>query len=89
MNKRKLPFSFIKSIDDSPAFKELKGFAKVSLEPGEKKAISIKLNRDAFAFYDPDRRQWVVEPGEFEIMVGSSSKDIRLNDALMVKIPTD
>jgi beta-glucosidase len=58
--------------------KELKGFAKVFLEPREKRIISIKLNRDAFAFYDPDRQQWVVEPGEFEIMVGSSSKDIRL-----------
>jgi beta-glucosidase len=67
--------------------KELKGFAKVSLEPGEKKAISIKLNRDAFAFYDPDRRQWVVEPGEFEIMVGSSSKDIRLKDHIMLSNP--
>ena len=69
--------------------KELKGFAKVSLEPGEKKTISIKLNRDAFAFYDSDRRQWVVEAGEFEIMVGSSWKDIRLNDVLMVKIPAN
>jgi beta-glucosidase len=58
--------------------KELKGFEKVFLEPGEKKTISIKLNRDAFAFYDPDRKQWVVEAGEFEILVGSSSKDIRL-----------
>jgi beta-glucosidase len=55
-----------------------KGFAKVNLEPGEKKSISIKLNRDAFAFYDSGRRQWVVEGGEFEIMVGGSSKDIRL-----------
>jgi beta-glucosidase len=58
--------------------KELKGFEKVYLEPGEKKTISIKLNRDAFAFYDPDRRQWEVEAGEFEIMAGRSSKDIRL-----------
>jgi len=65
--------------------KELKGFEKVYLEPGEKKTISIKLNRDAFAFYDSDRRHWVVEPGEFEIMVGSSSKDIRLKKPL--KIP--
>lgn len=62
--------------------KELKGFAKVNLEPGEKKTATIELNRDAFAFYDSDRRQWVVEAGEFEIMVGSSSKDIRLKSQL-------
>jgi beta-glucosidase len=66
--------------------KELKGFEKVYLEPGEKKTISIKLNRDAFAFYDPDRRQWVVEPGEFEILVGRSCKDIRLKGLLTVKM---
>jgi beta-glucosidase len=64
--------------------KELKGFARIFLAPGEKKTISIKLNRDAFAFYDPDRRQWVVEPGEFEIVVGSSSKDIRLKKTLKI-----
>jgi beta-glucosidase len=65
--------------------KELKGFAKVSLEPGEKKTISIKLNRDAFAFYDTGQKQWVVEPGEFEILVGSSSKDIHLKDHIMLE----
>jgi beta-glucosidase len=65
--------------------KELKGFVKVFLEPGEKKTISIKLNREAFAFYDPERRQWVVEAGEFEIMVGGSSKDIRLKGYLMIR----
>lgn len=67
--------------------KELKGFAKVFLEPGEKKTISIKLNRDTFAFYDSDRRQWVVEPGEFELLVGSSSKDIRLKEHLIIQLP--
>lgn len=65
--------------------KELKGFDKVYLEPGEKKILTIKLNRDAFAFYDADRRQWVVEPREFEIPVGNSSKDIHLKDRLMIQ----
>jgi beta-glucosidase len=63
--------------------KELKGFTKVVLEPGEEKTVTIKLDRDAFTFYDPDRRQWVVVPGEFEMMVGRSSKDIRLKDRLV------
>jgi beta-glucosidase len=58
--------------------KELKGFSRVMLAPAEKKTITVELNRDAFAFYDTGQKQWVVEPGEFVIMVGSSSRDIRL-----------
>jgi beta-glucosidase len=57
--------------------KELKGFAKVELTPGETKTVSFKLDPRAFSFYDPYRRQWIAEPGEFEILIGSSSKDIR------------
>ncbi|MBN1138465.1 MAG: glycoside hydrolase family 3 C-terminal domain-containing protein [Anaerolineae bacterium] len=58
--------------------KELKAFAKVALEPGETRTITFCLGQDALPFYDPARGQWVVEPGEFEILVGSSSRDIRL-----------
>jgi beta-glucosidase len=58
--------------------KELKGFQKVSLKPGEKKTISIPLDRGAFAFYDPQRSGWVAEAGDFTILVGASSRDIRL-----------
>ena len=61
--------------------KELKGFSRVMLSPGEKKTITIELKHDAFAFYDTRQKQWVVEPGEFEIMLGSSSRDIRLKGA--------
>jgi beta-glucosidase len=57
--------------------KELKGFAKVALEPGEKETVQLTLDRRAFAFYDPYRKDWIVEPGHFEILVGSSSRDIR------------
>ncbi|MGE5528151.1 MAG: glycoside hydrolase family 3 C-terminal domain-containing protein [Patescibacteria group bacterium] len=57
--------------------KELKAFAKVSLAPGEEKKVEFTLERRAFAFYDPVAKDWVVEPGEFEILVGSSSRDIR------------
>ncbi len=57
--------------------KELKGFAKVALRPGESKVVEFVLDERAFAFYDPYEKRWVVEPGEFEILVGSSSRDIR------------
>jgi len=59
--------------------KELKGFAKISLKAGEKGTVSIPLDRGAFAFYDPDRKGWVAEKDQFEILVGSSSRDIRLD----------
>lgn len=58
--------------------KELKGLHKVFLKPGEKQKVSIPLERNAFAYYDPDKKGWVAEKGEFTIMVGSSSRDIRL-----------
>lgn len=57
--------------------KELKAFAKVALAPGESKTVEFALDERAFAFYDPHRGRWVVEPGEFELLVGSSSRDIR------------
>jgi beta-glucosidase len=58
--------------------KELKGFAKVALLPGEEKTVAFELNERALAYYDPDRQAWVAEPGEFEVLIGSSSQDIRL-----------
>ena len=60
--------------------KELKGFVKVDLCPDEKKTITITLDKRAFAFYDIDIKGWVVESGTFEILVGASSRDIRLRD---------
>ncbi len=58
--------------------KELKGFAKVELAPGEAKTVEVTLGPRAFAFYDVPARRWVVERGEFEVLVGASSRDIRL-----------
>ncbi len=60
--------------------KELKGFKKISLNPGEKQTVSIPLNQRAFAFYDPAKAGWVAEAGDYKIEIGSSSKDIRLDD---------
>ncbi len=57
--------------------KELKGFEKVFLQPNESKTIHFMLDQRSFAYYDPYRKQWVAEPGGFEILVGSSSRDIR------------
>ena len=66
-------------------FKELKGFAKVTLEPGETKTVSIPLNARAFAFYHPGHSQWMTEDGEFDILVGASSADIRLQAAVTLQ----
>ena len=58
--------------------KELKGFRKVFLKPGEQQTVSIPLPRSAFAYYDPAKSGWVVEPDDFQILVGASSRDLRL-----------
>lgn len=64
--------------------KELAGFAKAALKPGEKKSVELELDSRAFAFYSPERKDWVVEAGEYEILVGASSRDIRLRDTVLV-----
>jgi len=60
-------------------WKELKGFAKVDLQTGETKTVSIPLGLRAFAYYDPDYKQWVTRDGDFDLLVGASSADIRLS----------
>ena len=57
--------------------KELKGFAKVELQPGETRTVSVPLDFRAFAYYHPAYRQWITEDGEFDILIGASSADIR------------
>ncbi len=57
--------------------KELKGFSKVELQPGETKTVSFALDFRAFAYYHPKYQQWITEDGEFDILIGSSSADIR------------
>jgi beta-glucosidase len=65
--------------------KELKAFTKIELDPGEVKQVSFTLNESAFAFYDPSEKSWVVEAGKFEILAGSSSRDIRLSATLEIE----
>jgi beta-glucosidase len=57
--------------------KELKAFAKVQLEPGERKMVTLSIARDALAYYDDLAHEWVAEAGEFEVLVGASSQDMR------------
>ncbi|MBO8130941.1 MAG: glycoside hydrolase family 3 C-terminal domain-containing protein [Candidatus Marinimicrobia bacterium] len=65
--------------------KELKGFEKVFLKKGEEKWVAFSLGKDAFAYYNPDIDEWMVEPGEFEVLVGSSSDDIRLRRKIIME----
>jgi beta-glucosidase len=64
--------------------KELKGYEKISLEPGEKKIVKLKLLPEDLSLFDRDMN-FVVEPGTFEVMVGSSSMDIKLKGEFEVK----
>ncbi len=57
--------------------KELKAFSKVELQPGETKTLSFELDFRAFAYYHPIYQQWITEDGEFDILIGASSADIR------------
>ena len=65
--------------------KELKGFAKVFLGPGQEKEVTMHLDSRSFAYYDVAGKQWKVEPGTFTLMAGSSSVDIRQRIMLVVK----
>jgi beta-glucosidase len=64
---------------------ELKRFRRITLKPGEKKTVTFTLEKDAFAFYDEKTEEWIVEPGDFNIMIGSSSADIRISKMLTLK----
>ncbi len=67
--------------------KELKGFAKVALQPGETKTVNVSLDFRAFAYYHPAYRQWITEDGEFDILIGASSADIRCTKTVTYCIP--
>lgn len=62
--------------------KELKGFEKVFLEPGETKTVTMELNKRSFAWYNTELHDWFAASGEYEILVGASSRDIRLTETL-------
>ena len=64
--------------------KELKGFEKVGLNPGEEKEVSFELDKRSFAYYNVDIKDWYVESGDFEILIGKSSRDIVLKETIKV-----
>ena len=65
--------------------RELKGFAKVLLKPGETKSVTISLDQRAFSYYDVSTGAWRAEPGDFSILVGGSSSQIELLGSLTLK----
>ncbi len=65
--------------------RELKGFEKVALEPGEEKTVDFELNKRSFAWYNVEHHGWHVDSGAFDIQVGSSSRDIRLHTQVNVR----
>jgi beta-glucosidase len=64
--------------------KELKAFAKVNLKPGETKRVTLTLDRRAFSFYDVKKKDWNAEPGDFTILIGSSSDNIQLRSKFVL-----
>jgi len=63
--------------------KELKGFQKIFLQPGESKTIAIQLGNDAFQYYDEKKKEWATEKGVYEIQVGSSSRESKLKKSMI------
>jgi beta-glucosidase len=64
--------------------KELKGFSKIQLKPGEKKLVNVQLDRRAFSYYDTNKHAWYAPAGEYGVLVGSSSADIRLKGSYIL-----
>ncbi|HKW17847.1 MAG TPA: glycoside hydrolase family 3 C-terminal domain-containing protein [Terriglobales bacterium] len=64
--------------------KELKGFSRVSLQPGETKSLTLPLNTRSFAYYDVNGKEWRAEKGTYEVLVGSSSEDIALRGTVQL-----
>jgi beta-glucosidase len=64
--------------------KQLKGFEKILLRPGEGKVVTMKLDKDSLAAYDSESRAWKVYPGAYSVMVGGSSRDLPLKGALTI-----
>jgi beta-glucosidase len=65
--------------------KELKAFDKIELKPGRKKTVTFTLDREAFWYFDAVKNTWSTEPGEFEILIAASSRDIRLSGSVTLK----
>jgi beta-glucosidase len=69
---------YVRDVESTVArpLQELKAFTKAWLDPGERREVSLVLDERAFAFWDVDVHDWRVEPGEFELRIGTSSREI-------------
>ena len=65
--------------------KELKGFQKITLMPGEEKQVTFTVGKNELSFYDDNKEAWIAEPGVFEALVGSSSAEIKGRVVFSVK----
>lgn len=65
--------------------KELKGFEKIELEPGEEQEVVIKLDRSSFEYYNVKEKRWSVENGKYYILIGKSSRNIVLKEEIKIK----
>ena len=74
----------VKASVDRP-YKELKGFQKVYLQPGESKDVNITINKQALSFYDETAASWKAEAGKFEALVGNASDQLKLKKAFELK----
>jgi beta-glucosidase len=67
--------------------KELKGFAKIELKPGETKSVTLALDARAFTYYDVKDKLWRADPGDFDVLVGRSSASIELKGKISLAAP--
>jgi len=65
--------------------KELKGFGKVWLAPGESRRVEVPLNSDSFKYYSEAGHGWVLDPGKFTILCGGASDDVRVSGVVEIK----
>ena len=69
--------------------KELKGFEKVQLAPGETKTVTMKLDKRSFAWYNTQLHDWYAASGKYEVLIGASSRDIRLSETIELSSSQD
>jgi beta-glucosidase len=65
--------------------KELKGFARVELKPGETRRVTVDLDARAFSYWDDARHRWQADPGDYEVLIGSSAADTPLRTKVTLK----
>ena len=63
---------------------ELVGFEKVHLKPGQVEQVEIRINADDLAYYDPEQHEWILEPGQYDLSIGASSRDIKMTSSLTI-----